>query len=48
MVVVRVDDIRGVFDGDRENTEVGLVDVVTATETNESWGAEDSCPVTLA
>ena len=35
-VVVRVDDNRS------------LVDVVTVTETNESWGAEDSCPVTLA
>ena len=31
-VVVRVDDNRVVFDGDRENTE-GLADVVTATVT---------------
>ena len=35
-VIVRVDDNRG------------LLDVVTAAETDGSWGAEDACPVTLA
>ena len=48
VVVVRVDENRGLSDGDSENTEEGLVDVVTVAETDGSWGAEDACPVTLA
>ena len=48
VVVARVDENRGLFDGDSKNTEEGLVDVVTAAETDGSWGAEDACPITLA